>query len=207
MKEVLNKYQVDRHGVLFTETPKGRFSPVDIHSGYIIPVTMNLLEFKGRERVSHKEPDGEGAIVRREVDYEDILNIADIRGTCISRRGVNFRVAQRDMEENSDRLRYYSFPVNFDNRGYARFILDKPNRYLYLDFLSPWDNPHSVKAIQDLTRNLARIDYHIVAPTVYLPTNLKMLAEARTHLDPGVVASGLNHRSYCKNGDVEVAIF
>lgn len=42
-ERILDKYNVGKNGVLFIDTPRGRFSPIDIEDGRIVKMTRVLI--------------------------------------------------------------------------------------------------------------------------------------------------------------------
>src|SRR3990167_9462021 len=131
--------------------------------------------------------------MRPEHDWKKIRDIALGRNTCIKPSGMNYDKAEEDFRQFPGKVRYYSFPVIGEQRGYLRFLVD--NKQFYLDFASPWGHPATVNALRSFTQLTSRIG-RVVIPVNNIQSDLKESALAETTLDLSPISGDLKHKGY-----------
>lgn len=136
--------------------------------------------------------------MKRERSWEIISRIANSQQSCINPRGINHDKAKRDFEKYDGRIRYYSFPLDNNSRGYARFIYSPEANGLFLDYVTPWNNPGTVTAFKYLAAKMTHTtNIFIISPNCQKEIKPYTKEEGLLRrFDPGRLLKGISQRVY-----------
>lgn len=145
--------------------------------------------------------------MRRERSWESLQPILTARQVCIRPNGANEQRARTDFKNGL--VRYYSFPLEgtdsfgtgdhalaIPKRGYVRFIEDRLDQALLLDFISPYGEK---KAWEEITEFADRVGprAHILVPNGNFNANVKPLLTEWGEVDLAQITQGIHHKVYC----------